>query len=75
MAGQTSFPWEKVTLFIEYEPLKQPLFDQNGHCDTQGEPEAAKMRDSGRGKALSVERLKLREYVTLKTAFKPSDEG
>ena len=76
ISGQTNFPWEKVTLLIEYEPLKQPLFEQNEHHGTssQGEPGMVKTNESG-GKRLSVERLKLREYLTLKTAFKPSDEG
>ena len=72
VSGQTSFPWEKVTLLIEYEPLKQPLFEQNEHHGTSStsESEAEKIRHT-----LSVERLKLRDYLTLKTAFKPSDEG
>lgn len=76
VAGQTNFPWEKVTLLIEYEPLKQPLFDQNVQPGTssQGESEAAKTINGG-AKSLSVERLKLKEYVTLKTTFKSSDEG
>ena len=67
VSGQTSFPWEKVTLLIEYEPLKQPLFKQNeqhgGPSSTEGE------------KSLSVERLKLREYLVLKTAFRSSNGG
>ena len=75
MAGQRSFPWEKVTLLIEYEPLKQPLFE-NGQpgASSQGESETPKTND-GEGKTLNVERLKLREYLTLKTAFKSSVEG
>ena len=64
VSGQTSFPWEKVTLLIEYEPLKQPLFKQN---EQHGGPEAEK--------SLSVERLKLREYLVLKTAFRSSNGG
>ena len=76
VCGQTGFPWEKVTLLIEYEPLKQPLFEQSEHhgASSQGKPGMAKTSES-EGKRLSVERLKLREYLTLKTSFKLSDEG
>ena len=70
ITGQTGFPWEKVTLLIEYEPLKHPLFD------AQGEREAIKMSLSDdRGKGVSTERLKLKAYVTLKTALKSCDNG
>ena len=74
ITGQTGFPWEKVTLLIEYEQLKHPLFDQNSHHDAMGECEAFKMSDD-RGKGVSTERLKLKAYVTLKTALKTSDIG
>ena len=74
ITGQTGFPWEKVTLLIEYEPLKCPLFDQNSHHDAQGECEPIKTSDDG-GKGVSVERLKLKAYVTLKTALNTSDKG
>ena len=72
VTGQTGFPWEKVSLLIEYEPLKQPLFDQSGSRGAHGG--GSKANDQ-RGKGLSVDQLKLKEYVTLKTAFKPSDTG
>ena len=74
ITGQTGFPWEKVTLLIEYEPLKHPLFDQNSHHNAKGECEAIKMSDD-RGKGVSTERLKLKAYVTLKTALKTSYNG
>lgn len=69
VSGQRSFPWERVTLLIEYEPLKRPLFQQNEHRGAGGSGE------SSAENSLSVERLKLREYLTLKTAFKLSNEG
>lgn len=74
VTGQSDFPWEKITLLIEYEPLKQPLFDQDSHRDTQKGSEEIRTNDHV-GKGSIVERLKLREYVTLKTAFKPTDKG
>lgn len=68
ISGQTSFPWEKVTLLIEYEPLRKPLFDSGA---AKGQSNAL---DGGR-KVPSLERLKLKEYRILRTALKPSSQG
>ena len=73
ITGQTGFPWEKVTLLIEYEPLKCSLFDQPSGDDASGDSGSA-VQDK-RVSVISVKRLRLKEYVTLKTAFKSSNKG
>lgn len=65
ITSQKGFPWEKVTLLIEYEPLKQPLFDEEVHSDAQSGMETNDCDD----KRPSLGQLKLREYVTLKTTI------
>ena len=70
ITGKTGFPWEKITLLVEYEPLKRPLFDPDGGSGSHGEARAI---TGEKGEAMiDVKRLKLKEYVTLKTAFKGS---
>ena len=66
LSDHSLFLWEKVSLLIEYEPLKTPLFStwqSAGSTDGQEDPSMPDGSDS------ALERLHLHEYISLRTVL------
>ena len=64
LSDHSNFHWEKVSLLVEYELLKEPLF---GGCCTMKSSNVE--RGDVSGMSLVQDRLNLQDYYTLRTVL------
>jgi hypothetical protein len=70
VSDHSCFLWEKVSLLVEYEPLKSPLFSAPSAGQEEGEEDMGAPSDC----SSVMEKLHLQEYISLRTVLDLSSD-